>query len=200
MSAWRVSLEARGLGSSSIIVRLSAIRKLAVEAGDNGLLAPELAAGIARLKGVKIKAAHKTCKRAIIYPMNTSPATPRSSKLWILWTILFVFVLPLLGFSAWVWSALHVSYSTGERTGYVQKISKKGWVCKTWEGELAMVNLPGTTPQLFSFSVRDDAVARQLLDAAGQRVALMYDQHRGVPTHCFGETEYFITRVRPLGR
>ncbi len=132
--------------------------------------------------------------------MNSSPVTPRSSRIWILWTILFVIVLPVMGVSAWVWSALHVSYSTGERAGYVQKISRKGWVCKTWEGELAMVNLPGTAPQIFAFSVRDEAVARQLLDAAGQRVALMYDQHRGVPTHCFGETEYFITRVRPLGR
>src|SRR6266849_1328854 len=53
VSAWRVSLEARGLGSSSIIIRMSAIRKLAVEAADNGLLAPELAAGIARVKSVK---------------------------------------------------------------------------------------------------------------------------------------------------
>jgi len=51
--AWRVSLEARGLGSSSISIRLSAIRKLATEAADNGLLAPELAAGIIRVKGVK---------------------------------------------------------------------------------------------------------------------------------------------------
>src|SRR6266566_3046048 len=53
VSAWRVSLEARGLGSSSIIIRMSAIRKLAVEASDNGLLAPELAAGICRVKSVK---------------------------------------------------------------------------------------------------------------------------------------------------
>src|SRR5260370_12688308 len=53
VSAWRVSLEARGLGSSSIIIRMSAIRKLAVEAADNGLLAPELAAGIIRVKSVK---------------------------------------------------------------------------------------------------------------------------------------------------
>ena len=132
--------------------------------------------------------------------MNSSPVTPRSSRVWILWTILFVIVLPVLCFSAWVWATLHVSYSTGERAGYVQKISKRGWVCKTWEGELAMVNLPGTAPQLFAFSVRDEAVARQLLDAAGQRVALMYEQHRGVPTRCFGETEYFITNVRSLGR
>lgn len=132
--------------------------------------------------------------------MNTPPATPRSSKRWILLTILLLVIVPALGFAAWVWSTLHFSYSTGERTGYVQKISKKGWVCKTWEGELAMVNLPGATPQLFAFSVRDEAVAKQLMDAAGQRVALMYNQHRGVPTHCFGETEYFITSVRPLGR
>ena len=53
VSAWRVSLEARGLGSSSIIIRMSAIRKLAAEAADNGLLAPELAAGIARVKSAK---------------------------------------------------------------------------------------------------------------------------------------------------
>ena len=132
--------------------------------------------------------------------MTSSLDAPRSSRRWILWTILLLIVLPLLGFSAWAWSTLHVSYSTGERTGYVQKISKKGWVCKTWEGELAMVNLPGSVPQIFAFSVRDEAVARQLMDAAGQRVALMYDQHRGVPSQCFGETEYYVTSVRPLGR
>lgn len=132
--------------------------------------------------------------------MSTSQVTPRRPSHWLLWIVLLVVVLPALGFAAWVWSTLHVTYSTGERTGYIQKISKKGWVCKTWEGELAMVNLPGTTPQLFQFSVRDDAVAKQLLDAAGQRVALTYEQHRGVPTQCFGETEYYITGVRPLGR
>src|SRR5450755_4124913 len=53
VSAWRVSLEDRKLGSSSIIVRMSAIRKLAAEAADNGLLAPELAAGISRVRSVK---------------------------------------------------------------------------------------------------------------------------------------------------
>src|SRR5579863_3775995 len=53
VSAWRVSLEDRRLGSSSIIVRMSAIRKLAGEAADNGLLAPELAAGISRVKIAK---------------------------------------------------------------------------------------------------------------------------------------------------
>jgi hypothetical protein len=102
-------------------------------------------------------------------------------------------------FAAWAWITLHFSYSKGERAGYVQKISQKGWVCKTWEGELAMSTFPGTAPQLFTFSVRDDAIARKIQDAAGQRVALSYEQHKGVPTACFGETEYFIVSVRALG-
>src|SRR5258708_36824375 len=55
VSTWRVALEARGLGSISINVRITAVRKLAIEAADNGLLAPELAAGITRIKGVKMK-------------------------------------------------------------------------------------------------------------------------------------------------
>jgi hypothetical protein len=110
-----------------------------------------------------------------------------------------IVVLPALGFAAWSWITLHVTYSTGERVGYVQKISKKGWTCKTWEGELAMVSMPGTLPQIFSFTIRDEAVARKVMDAAGQRVALTYEQHRFVPSQCFGETEYFITQVRALG-
>jgi site-specific recombinase XerD len=55
VNAWRVELEARGLGSVSINVRITAVRKLAVEAADNGLLAPELAAGITRVKGAASK-------------------------------------------------------------------------------------------------------------------------------------------------
>src|SRR5271170_4859712 len=55
VATWRVALEARGLGSVSINVRITAVRKLAVEAADNGLLAPELAAGITRIKGVRAK-------------------------------------------------------------------------------------------------------------------------------------------------
>src|ERR1700704_6170183 len=55
VSAWRVALEARGLGSISINVRITAVRKLAVEAADNGLLTPEQAAGITRMKGVRSK-------------------------------------------------------------------------------------------------------------------------------------------------
>jgi hypothetical protein len=123
---------------------------------------------------------------------------PRRSRLW-LFLLLLVIVLPVCLFAAWVWITLHFSYSTGQRAGYVQKISKKGWLCKTWEGELAMTAVPGTAPQIFTFSVRDDAVAEKIENAAGQRVALSYEQHKGVPGSCFAETEYFITSVRPIG-
>jgi len=90
------------------------------------------------------------------------------------------------------------SYSEGERAGYVQKFSRKGWVCKTWEGELAMASMPGTMPQVFSFTVRDAAVAAQVNQTMGQRVSIAYQEHRGVPTSCFGETQYYVTGVRPV--
>jgi hypothetical protein len=87
------------------------------------------------------------------------------------------------------------SYSSGERAGYVQKFSKKGWVCKTWEGEIAMANLPGAMPELFSFTVRDEAVAVQINALLGARVVLAYEQHLGLPS-CFGETPYWVRSVR----
>ena len=101
-----------------------------------------------------------------------------------------------LAFALYVWAALSFSYSDGERVGYVQKFSRKGWICKTWEGELAMANLPGTVPQIFSFTVRDGAVANQINSDMGKRVVLHYEQHVGLPTSCFGDTEYFVVRTR----
>src|SRR5579864_80345 len=118
----------------------------------------------------------------------------------VLRLVLLLLLLPAVLIASYTWAALHYAYSSGERTGYVQKISKKGWFCKTWEGELAMTTVPGTAPQIFQFSVRNDATARKIEQAAGQRVALTYDQHKGVPSSCFGETEYFITGVRPIGQ
>ncbi len=99
---------------------------------------------------------------------------------------------------AWVWIALHWSYSDGERAGYVQKLSRKGWICKTWEGEIAMVTMPGAIPEKFEFSVRDDAVAQRINALAGKRVVLDYKQYKFIPTTCFGETEYFIDGVREV--
>jgi hypothetical protein len=102
------------------------------------------------------------------------------------------------------WVALSWSYSSGERAGWVQKFSHKGWLCKTWEGELALVSLPGSTPEIFAFTVRDDAAAAQITKVMGKRVSVHYEQKVGLPTSCFGETRYYVTGVTvsdeiPLG-
>jgi hypothetical protein len=116
-------------------------------------------------------------------------------KRWFILTVLTLLVVTPLVFAGWAWITLNYVYSRGERAGYVQKISQKGWLCKTWEGELAMVNLPGAMPEIFRFTVRNDAVAREVTRLAGQRVNLTYEQHKGVPTACFGDTEYYIVRI-----
>ena len=94
--------------------------------------------------------------------------------------------------------ALNWSYSKGERAGFLQKVSEKGWVCKTWEGELSLVALPGAAPEKFLFTVRDEGVAKQINDAAGKRVTLTYEQHKGLPTSCFGDTDYFVVGVKEI--
>lgn len=109
----------------------------------------------------------------------------------------FIAILGLLAIG-WVWVALHWSYSDGERAGYVQKLSRKGWLCKTWEGEIAMVTMPGAIPEKFEFSVRDDEVAQKINQLAGKRVVLDYRQYKFIPSSCFGETEYFIDGVREV--
>ena len=114
---------------------------------------------------------------------------------WLVLTVLTLLVVPPLVFAGWAWVTLKYVYAKGERAGFIQKISQKGWLCKTWEGELAMVNLPGAMPEIFRFTVHDQAIAHQIERMAGQRVALTYEQHKGVPTACFGDTEYFIVRV-----
>ena len=110
--------------------------------------------------------------------------------------VLISLTLMVVGFILWTWISLTYVYSTGERAGFVQKISHKGWIFKTWEGELAMVSIPGTTPQMFDFTVRDDAVVGKIQELLGQRVALTYEQHVGVPGSLFGETQYFVVDVR----
>ena len=111
----------------------------------------------------------------------------------------FGFLVVLAGlFVLYTMLVLSWSYSTGERAGFMQKLSHKGVVCKTWEGELQLVALPGSMPEKFLFSVRDEAVAARVNATMGKRVALTYEQHIGVPTTCFGETEYFVTDVKEL--
>lgn len=110
---------------------------------------------------------------------------------------LSVFMLAcILLFASYTWITLHWSYSDGERAGFVQKFSKKGWLCKTWEGEMMMLPpSPMVAPEKFLFSVRDEAIAKQISDNIGKRMVLTYTQHVGVPTTCFAETDYFIEKA-----
>ena len=136
-------------------------------------------------------------------PPAVAPAPPvpvvkkKRNKLVI--ALLVLLLVPAVIIALWIWVALGYTYASGERAGYIQKISKKGWVCKTWEGELAMANLPGTMPQIFGFTVRSDSIANLLEKDIGKQVSITYEQHRGIPTTCFGETEYFVTRVQRVG-
>ena len=114
-------------------------------------------------------------------------------------TLATIVLVPLAVMAIWVTATLGVSYSKGVRTGYNQKLSEKGWLCKTWEGELAISSIPGSAPQLFQYSVRSDSVAHAIEALGGQLVTLEYAQHKGVPTKCFGETEYYVTSVRKAG-
>jgi len=111
-----------------------------------------------------------------------------------------VMVLILLAagllFAAYIGAMLSWSYSSGERAGWVQKLSKKGYLCKTWEGEMALVSLPGSMPEKFIFTVRDDQTAQRLHAVMGKRVSLHYEQHIWLPTSCFGETDYFVTEAK----
>ena len=132
-------------------------------------------------------------------PTPAAPAAPAHKKRNKALIILLILILvPAVVIALWIWVALGYTYSNGERAGYLQKISKKGWLCKTWEGEIAMTPLPGATPQYFSFTVRNDSLAHVLEQNAGKQVSLTYNQHRGIPTSCFGETEYFVTAVRRI--
>jgi hypothetical protein len=128
--------------------------------------------------------------------MDVNSTGKKKSRV-IFW-VMGILLVPVTLFILYVWITLSWSFSKGERAGYIQKLSKSGWVCKTWEGEMAMVTMPGAIPDKFLFSVRDDKVAERINQFAGKRVALVYEQHKGVPTSCFGDTEYFIVSVKAI--
>jgi hypothetical protein len=111
------------------------------------------------------------------------------------WLLATLIVVPLLVITLYLSVVLHLAYSKGERAGILQKFSEKGWVCKTWEGELAMTTVPGVAPTLWTFSVRDAHAAEQVGTMVGRHVLLHYTEHRGVPTSCFGETQYYVDSV-----
>ena len=125
--------------------------------------------------------------------MNT-PGTQRG--LAIVWWLVGLLAVAGLLFALYLWGMLSWSYSKGERAGWVQKLSKKGYVCKTWEGEMAMVSLPGSVPEKFIFTVWDDRTAEEINRLMGKRVSVYYEEHIGLPTSCFGETPYFARGVK----
>jgi hypothetical protein len=131
--------------------------------------------------------------------LDDAPTTHRRRRWpWILAGALVG--LPALVLAAWTMIALSYTYSRGDRAGYIQKLSKKGWICKTWEGELAMVNVPGAMQERFAFTVRSDSLAAAMNGMMGSQVSITYEEHRGVPGTCFGETNYYVSAVRPVGK
>ncbi|HEV8355286.1 MAG TPA: hypothetical protein VGQ17_00800 [Gemmatimonadales bacterium] len=131
-------------------------------------------------------------------PPAAPPAPPERRRWWRHWKLILGIVLatPVAVFAFFTLATLTWSYSEGQRSGYLQKFSKRGWICKTWEGELAMTTVPGVAPTLWSFTVRRAAVARQVNLGIGRRVIMFYREHRGVPSRCFGDTDYFVDSVR----
>jgi hypothetical protein len=126
----------------------------------------------------------------------TASTAPAKSKRRSWWLILpAVGLVLLLVLTLYLGVVFRWSYSEGDRAGILQKFSRKGWVCKTYEGELAMSIVPGVTPTIWEFSVRDERVAPRLSGALGRRVVLHYSEHRGIPTTCFGSTQYFVDSV-----
>ena len=132
--------------------------------------------------------------------LDAEPTSRRRRRRWPLVVAGALVGLPALLLVAWTVIALSYTYSRGDRPGYVQKLSKKGWICKTWEGELAMVNIPGAMQERFPFTVRSDSLAAAMNKLMGSQVSLTYEEHRGVPGTCFGETNYYVTAVRPVGK
>jgi hypothetical protein len=125
-------------------------------------------------------------------PKTTMPKALPQRSIAILLSVLVALVVI---FGLYTWFTLTWSYSEGTRAGYLQKFSKKGWLCKTWEGEILLSSMPGAIPERFAFTVRDDSLVQKLESTMGQRVEVSYEQHRGVPTNCFGETDYYVTGV-----
>lgn len=125
-------------------------------------------------------------------------ATPRSWRSRFLYWVAFGVLGAVVAVGLFTWAALNVSYSKGERVGYVQRLSRKGWVCKTWEGELAVATVPGVAPDKFYFSVRTEPIAAQVNGSLGKRVRVIYAQHKFIPTSCFGDTEFFVAEAQPV--
>jgi hypothetical protein len=125
----------------------------------------------------------------------STPVTPKKKRSWG-FTLFLVLSIPLLLAALYTFFVLSWSYSDGERAGALRKFSRKGWLCKTYEGEMVLEPVNVANPQVWAFTVRDEAVVQQLNQAVGQRVHLHYTEHKGVPTTCFGETQFYVDEVK----
>lgn len=112
----------------------------------------------------------------------------------------FIVLITLVAivFALYTWATLSWVYSSGERAGYVQKFSKKGYVCKTWEGEIVLVSMPGTQAEKFNFTVHNPDIAKKVIESLGKRVRLSYEEHKGIPSSCFGDSPYFVQDIQVL--
>jgi hypothetical protein len=122
---------------------------------------------------------------------------PKRRRRWKLYLWL-VLLTPVLLLALYTLLAYNWSYSSGDRSGILRKFSQKGWLCKTWEGELAMTTVPGVMPELWAFTVRGNEAAAKVNAALGRQVVLHYEEHRGLWNDCFGETDYFVDSVRVI--
>ena len=109
--------------------------------------------------------------------------------------VFIVLILILGGVCLWTWLTLSWAYADGIRAGVLQKVVHRGWVCKTLEGTLAQYVVPGISPQIWQFSVRDPEVASQLEKFVGHQVQLHYTEHPGIPSACFADTRFFVDRI-----
>ena len=125
-------------------------------------------------------------------------SSPRRRRRWPL-VVAGLIAVPVLLFGIYTALVLTWSYSDGDRSGSLYKFSHKGWFCKTWEGELN-ITPTAAAPTIWKFTVRDDDVAKLVNQALGQSVVVHYSEHRGIPTSCFGETDYYVDAVKPVGR
>jgi len=137
----------------------------------------------------------RACPANVRCIMDTKTAAAKAKRI-IVRVVLGGMTLMILGVVAYSYFTLHYAYSEGERVGFIQKVAKKGWICKTNEGELAMANVLGQQAQIFDFTVPDDGVVGQIESLSGHKVAVHYEERRGVPSSCFGETGYFVTAVK----
>jgi hypothetical protein len=116
------------------------------------------------------------------------------------WVVILLLLI-IVGSGLWTWLTLAWAYAEGERAGVLQKFVRRGWICKTQEGEIALYYGggqymgAGISPQLWDFSVRDKSVAADLSKAVGHRVQLHYTEHPGIPTNCFADTRFLVDRV-----